>query len=367
MMNSLGLYIHIPFCEKRCHYCDFVSISKYQAPIGEYLEALTQELLSFAPVFERYRLATIYIGGGTPSCLSLAESEQLLRLLTPLADDVSEWTLEANPESVTRDKVELWADYGVNRISMGVQSTDPEWLQRLGRLHSVEQVEQAVDTVRSRIDNLNLDLIYGLAPGDQSYMHSLERMIDWEPQHISIYELEVYPHLPLAKIVTELVDSDESYDQFHRLAKRLAEAGYQRYEVSNFARSGFKAQHNQRYWQRASTLGVGLGAHSLLKNKRFHNTADLARYLQGDFVAESEILTPEAELIETIMLGLRMLEGVDYLALKQRYPQYREILAKFVERQMALKRLEIIGSKLRATRLGLDLLDTLVLDFMRCF
>lgn len=364
MMNDLGLYVHIPFCQARCHYCDFVSLCPRPGDIDNYLGALEKELLGFDRLFDRSIIETIYIGGGTPSILNLDQTGRLLEMLQPLRKAVTEFTIEANPESVSDEKVRLWHDHGIDRVSLGMQTSDPLWLKTLGRIHTAEKVAQAVDIIRQRIDCLNIDLIYGLAPGDKTYMKTLEEIIGLRPQHISIYELEVYDHLPLAKMLSERVDSDESFEQFHRLMSRLESAGYQRYEVSNFSLPGFEAKHNQRYWKRQNTLGVGLGAHSLIDNKRFNNTADLTQYLAGERIEHRENLSSDEALLEEIMLGLRRVKGMNYRNLIKQYPDRSDMIDRFVQQQIQLDRLILTDDCLKATQLGLDLLDRIVLDFM---
>lgn len=364
MMSDLGLYVHIPFCDKRCHYCDFTALTPKGDQVDRYLEALAKELLGFQSLTHDKTISSIYIGGGTPSSLSLGQTKLLLELLAPYTADLTEYTIEANPESVTGDKVALWADYGIDRVSLGMQSSDPMWLKTLGRIHSAERVGKAVDLIRQRIDSINLDLIYALAPGDQTYLKTLQDIIALKPQHISIYELEVYEHLPLAKMLTQRVDSDESYEQFHRLRKVLQEAGYQRYEVSNFSLPGFEAVHNRRYWDREDTLGVGLGSHSLVGNKRFNNTSDLNEYLAGNYLEHQEILTSDDVLIESLMLGLRQLKGINYTDLLTDHPERSDLIESYLERQIELDRLRLVGNVLQPTQIGLDLLDMVVLDFL---
>lgn len=364
MNNDLGLYLHIPFCDARCHYCDFVALCPQPGQVDAYLEALSQELLRFTPDVLQRPIDTIYLGGGTPSSLSPAQTEHLLRLVAPFSGLVSEFTIEANPESVTPQKVALWADYGVNRVSLGMQSSDPTWLTKLGRIHSAERVGQAVEMIRQRIDSINLDLIFALAPDDETYLSSLEDILALKPQHVSIYELEVYDHLPLARMLRERVNSDQSFDQFHRLRRRLEAAGFVRYEVSNFSLPGYQARHNQRYWKRQDTLGLGLGAHSLIGRQRFSNVTSLDDYLAGNFQAETEWLSPRDVLFEIIMLGLRRSQGIDYARLLADFPDYRRPLEQFCQRQIELGCLERTGDYLRPTTRGLDLLDQVVLDFL---
>lgn len=367
MTNNLGLYVHIPFCDARCHYCDFIALCPKPGEVDQYLEALNEELLSFEKILYERDIVTIYIGGGTPSSLSLEQTRRLLHMLKPCSDKVREYTIEANPESVTPEKVDLWADYGINRVSLGVQTSDGDWLKTLGRIHSAKRVQEAVEEIRKRIHSINLDLIYALAPGDETYLKSLEDIIDLKPQHISIYELEVYDHLPLAKMIQGRVDSDESYEQFHRLRETLEHGGYERYEVSNFALPGFEAVHNQRYWTRDDTLGIGLGAHSLINNQRFNNTSDLGEYLAGNRQENFENLTEIDQLSEEFMLGLRRVKGMNYRNLLGKYPSHQSLIQRYVDRQVELGRLEIINDELRPTILGLDLLDRVVLDFLSLF
>ena len=293
-MKPLSVYVHIPFCEKRCGYCDFVSCTQVQN-IDEYLTYLCDEIRAFD--FSAYEVKTIYIGGGTPSLLTPNQLEKLFKLLPKCCGEV---TLEANPNSLTRAKCEAYRRLGVNRLSLGVQSFDLATLRNLGRLHDVKQAIDAIELAHQYFDNISIDLIKDIpnhnfvTPPD-----SVLRMI----QHISIYSL--------TKDDQCVLETDEPVN---------LPIEFERYEVSNYARKGYESQHNLVYWNGGEYIGFGAGAHSLLNNQRFCNSNDILHYHPGT----GETRTADSIRAEQIMLGLRLRTGVakDLLKGKEKEIQF---------------------------------------------
>ena len=279
-MKPLSVYIHIPFCEKRCGYCDFVSCTQTQN-IDEYLEYLCREIRAFD--FSDYDVKTIYIGGGTPSLLTPAQLETVLKCLPVCHGEV---TLEANPNSLTRVKCETYRALGINRLSLGVQSFDLDTLRDLGRLHDVKQAIAAIKLAHKYFDNLSIDLIKDI-PG-HAFVTPSKEVLDMI-QHISIYSL--------TKDDQCVIDTDEPVN---------LPTTFERYEVSNYARKGYESQHNLVYWTGGEYIGFGAGAHSLLNNQRFCNSNDILHYKR----IEIEQRTAESKHNEEIMLGLRLRTGV---------------------------------------------------------
>lgn len=324
----MHLYIHIPFCKQKCQYCDFVSgvfSKEYQS---SYVQALKNEIGHAFQSVDPASIKTVYIGGGTPSSLS---AENLLIIYETLSKYINigaldEFTIEANPETVTLEFAILAAEGGVNRVSLGVQSTNEEELALLGRLHDFAQVEKAVEIFRQvGIQNINLDLIFAIPNQTiKKLSQSMKKITDLKPSHISCYSLIIEEGTPLMKklrdgIISE-IDEDYYVTQYRYVIDYLSSKGYKQYEISNFALEGFESQHNTAYWTGSDYIGLGASAHSKIGNKRFANVSDIDGYIlrekeSTDFlqsVDESsiEFLSPKDLYNELIFLGLRRSEGI---------------------------------------------------------
>lgn len=320
-----SLYIHIPFCVKRCVYCDFVSGVYDPGKAAVYVEALKKEI---SGIPAGTPLNTIYIGGGTPTALS---SDRLSDLVNHVFNhfqcaDRYEATIEANPGTVNRKKLTALRTAGINRISIGVQSFHNKELALLGRTHSSEEAEQAVLLARDAgFENTGIDLIYGI-PGQDSenWKKSIKKTVDLGPRHISAYELTAERGTVLDGLLKEgqsggrfnLPHEEEIIEMYTYAVDCLTSSGYVHYEISNFARPGFLCRHNLNYWDRGEYYGLGLGAHSFTGNRRFHNTTDFDDYVKTVYgnsgaVPESEAITGEKALSEAIFLGLRKTGGIN--------------------------------------------------------
>jgi len=361
-MSFPGLYIHIPFCEKKCPFCSFAVVVGQEKRIPEYLAALTREA-------ERYQgadIATLYFGGGTPSLLSVEDIHQLLNIVRVnfrLADR-AEITFECNPESVTAAKAGALKALGINRVSLGVQSMQPRYLEDLGRLHGRDDTLRAFRFLRSAgFSNISLDLMYGF-PGQSAadLGQDLQEMLAFKSEHLSIYSLTVEERsLFFARKVQASAAADP--DLYFQVCRRSEADGLIQYEISNFARIGRESRHNLNYWQGGDYIGLGLAAHSHLNGERFWNADTLPQYLQlmadkKDAVIGRERLPPHEKLVETFLFGLRMNQGVDLSALESRYrcelaADRRETLENFIE----LGLLEEAGEFIRATASGRAVLD----------
>jgi len=364
-MTAPGLYVHVPFCRTRCVYCAFCS-STDSGMAGRWLEALAREAQDSAELTEAFD--TLYIGGGTPSCLDPDQLETLFRSLHDAFafDPGAEVTLEANPADLDREAAARLAGLGVNRVSLGAQSFDDEVLAFLGRRHRSTDITAAVEALRAGgIHNLSLDLISAV-PGltAEGWQHSLQRVVDLEPQHISCYQLTLEEGTPLAARVERgeaaLLDEDTAVGQFLAGSTFLAHAGFEHYEVSNFARGREqRARHNMKYWTHVPYLGLGPSAHSFDGAVRRWNTADVSRYcelLETEGSAEDgrERLTPEQLGMERIALGLRLADGMDVGDLGED-PDAAAVL----ERCRELDLVTIDGDRIRPTREGLLMADGL--------
>lgn len=330
--GSLGLYLHIPFCRSKCRYCDFYSLPRAEGEMDRYVRALTAQLIRQAPLTAGYGVDTIYFGGGTPSYLGW---RRLTSLLETALDHYrvcpdSEITLEANPDSLEDPgQVRELVSAGFNRVSLGVQSADDGELRAMGRVHTFAQARSAVRAARTGgIENLSLDLIYGLP--DQTmdrWRRTVERVLELEPEHLSCYGLKLEEGTPLWRQREELTlpDGDRQADMVLWTVDRLAAAGYEQYEISNFARSGFASRHNQKYWDLSPYLGFGPGAHSDFGGVRYAWARSLADYCRAiedggePPLSEKAAISLRERAGEYVMLGLRTARGLDRRAFEDRY------------------------------------------------
>ena len=314
----LGLYIHIPFCAAKCAYCDFYSLPHSEDKMDRYTQALCRHLKEAAPNAASYTVDTVYFGGGTPSYLG---AERLNALLTTVkefyrVEPEAEITLEANPDSAKDNRaLRQLRRAGFNRLSLGVQSGDDELLRAIGRIHTWRQALEAVEAARlAQFDNISLDLMYGL-PGqtEAQWRDTLEKVIALSPEHISCYGLKPEKGTPLyrQRKTLALPDDDGQADLYLTAVTRLRQAGYELYEISNFAKMGYRSRHNLKYWRMEEYLGFGPGAHSDFSGVRYAYERDLDGYMAGRavFSEKTEILPPERQR-EYVMLSLRTRDGI---------------------------------------------------------
>ena len=314
------LYIHVPFCARRCSYCDFAISVREDTPIASYVDSILLELARHDTA--AWELDTVYLGGGTPSRLGTAVGDvlHLVRERAPLAAD-AEITIEANPDDVTAAAAESWARAGVNRVSLGSQSFDPGVLRWMHRTHSADQIGIAFSRLRAAgITNISLDLIFALPEFlNRDWSADLDRVLELAPEHVSLYGLTIEPHTPLGRWRDrgEVVEApEERYESDFLLAHdRLGAAGFDHYEVSNFARANRRSRHNSSYWSGVAYAGVGPSAHSFDSRVRSWNVAaytDWGRRLRSGetIIAESETLTAENRQAERVYLGLRTTDGL---------------------------------------------------------
>lgn len=333
--DPLALYLHLPFCRSKCHYCDFNSVVAASNLREEYLQALLQEMAYYSrdSRVQGRTFSSVFLGGGTPSYF---EGEQLKKLLEScrncfeIAKD-AEWSLEANPGTLSPEKLAILKESGINRLSLGVQSFDEALLKRIGRSHTVAEAEAAVSSIRrAGFSNLSLDLIFGLPEQSlQQYRHSLERAISLKPTHLSLYGLQLEEGTVFYQQDLEgqlqLPDADTEVAMFWLGKELLEQAGYRHYEISNFALPGYPCRHNLVYWHNRDYLGLGAGAASYLDHQRFSHLADPVAYIahwrkaNEPAIAESETMDAEMEQAETLMLEFRLWAGVDADSFRQRF------------------------------------------------
>lgn len=383
-MKKLAIYIHIPFCVRKCLYCDFLSAPASDETREQYVQALCREIREERKSYVNYKIETIFLGGGTPSLLS---GEQLDRILGTVFDayqvaDDCEISMEVNPGTVTKEKLKAYKRAGVNRLSIGMQSAVEEELQSLGRIHSSEDAFDTYDlAVKTGFNNINIDLMSAI-PGQtiESWKESLKRILDLEPApaHVSAYSLIIEEGTPFFENTPTLPDEDTEREMYKITNDILSEAGYLRYEISNYAKPGFACRHNCTYWERGSYAGFGIGAASLVEQVRFSNTRNLKdyleKYLKNATVAIKENrqeLSVEEQMEEFMFLGLRMMRGVSAgkfsdlfgKTIEQVYPG---IVEKYC-RQGLLQKIPEQGSgevRIALTERGIDVSNVIMADFL---
>lgn len=373
MEKELQLYIHIPFCIKKCAYCDFLSGPQNQDTIDAYVEALMQEVRCYkgSEVAER-KITTVFFGGGTPSVLTSIHIRRIFEALREVfvMDESVEITIEANPGTIMEEKLEAYKQVGINRISFGLQSANNDELQMLGRIHTFEEFLESYQMARAHgFDNINVDLISAI-PGQtvQSWENTLQKVIELQPEHISAYSLIIEEGTPFAEVYgegkageRELPSEEEERTIYHRTKELLRQAGYHRYEISNYAQGGRECKHNLGYWERKDYLGLGLGSASLVDNVRYKNTDDLNKYIAGaeraiDMQEDKEELTRTQQMEEFVFLGLRKMQGISLQLFESTfgrtlYEYYGANIAKMQKENLVI----IEDGYLRLTEKGIDI------------
>lgn len=377
-MKKISLYIHIPFCIKKCGYCDFLSFEYDEDSQKTYIDYLVKEIKLYAHMYENRLVQTIFIGGGTPSLLSGQQMTlvmETIRDVFVLADDV-EVSMESNPGTLNKDDLVAYREAGINRISMGVQTLENETLKSLDRIHDVQMVYDGMAMLKKvGFKNINMDLMFGL-PGQtmKQLDHTVTEMIKLEPTHISAYSLkyeegtEFYTKLKHGDIV-EIEDEDDRA-MYHRIIELLATHGFSQYEISNFSKPTYVCKHNMVYWEKDDYLGIGLGAHGCIENKRPYNVSEIQIYqnlLDQNIlpVEGEEVIDLEEDVFETIILSLRLNTGLDLLKFNNKYDV--DFLIKYhdiIETLLAEKLIEKNNTHIKLTALGRDLSNQVFIKFL---
>ena len=362
MINSL--YIHIPFCDCICSYCDFpkiLSSTKFQ---DKYLKTLIDEIDSFN--IEDNSLKTIYIGGGTPSSLNIEQLDYLLSYLHRRFQNVEEFSFEANPESLTEDKIVILKKYGVNRVSLGVQSIDDSLLKLMNRRHNKFDVMQCITNLRKHgIDNFNLDFIYGINEREESFIDAdIDFAINSKSTHLSFYSLQVEEGTLLYNKGFCSLDDDKMATLYEKINSRLEQAGYYRYEVSNFAKPGFESKHNLTYWHDEEYYAAGLGASSYVGNKRHTNTKSMTEYLKNNSKAEDITITEGDEEFEFLMLNLRLVSGFSLQVFNERFK--KDFLTSYKDNIEKVKDyVEVYDGFFRIKKEYIYTMDSILLELLK--
>lgn len=374
-MKELGIYIHIPFCKRKCAYCDFISFSGHQKLIEPYINSLIREIKNYKIGKEKHVIKTIYFGGGTPSFIESKYIEEILSTIKAkfnILENV-EITIEANPGTVDELKLKDYYNAGINRISFGLQSTRSELLKLVGRIHSYSSFLEAYNLARKiGFKNINIDLMIGLPVQTlEDVQKDLERIIELKPEHISVYSLIVEEGTRIEERISnkELYLPSEELERkmYWEVKKKLEEAGYIHYEISNYSKPGFESKHNMSCWNQEEYLGFGLAAHSYINNKRYSNTIDFDEYF--DWPENSKIIhekqTKEDKQKEFMLLGLRKIEGIKISDFKNKFVEnpiylYRESLNKLTTQGL----IEIDIDSIKLTDKGIDLANLVWEEFI---
>jgi len=376
----MGMYIHIPFCIKKCRYCDFYSIpggSKYD--LDNYTRALLEEIRIRAEQMPSVQVESIYLGGGTPSLL---DGKQLKAIITTCCGRFNilpgaEISMEANPATLDNDRLAAIEEAGMNRLSLGVQSFSNDELELMGRVHDAKAVMDTIELLHSRgWKNFNLDLIYGL-PGQsvQRWQQNLEQAVDCKPAHLSLYLLQLEKKTPMGQEVAQgrlqMLDEDDEWCMYQQAMDHLEDRGFEHYEISNFCLPGWECRHNLVYWQAREYLGLGAGAVSFVAGRRYMNRPNLSEYtdalLSGKLwpVDILEHMSGRELMIDALILGLRLCEGIDLSDFRQRFgvdisSEYNEIIVQYMDRGL----LNMANGRLSFTREGYFLSNQVLSHFI---
>ena len=371
--DSLELYFHIPFCIKKCDYCDFLSGPATRAGQEAYIYALLREMKAVSAI-EKRTVDTVFIGGGTPSVPECGIMEKLLQGIGKnfqLAAD-AEVTIEANPGTLTPEKLALYRRYGINRISIGLQSPENQELRALGRIHNYQQFLESYHMAREAgFSNINIDLMFAI-PGQsyEGWIQNLRTVAKLGPEHISAYSLIIEEGTPFSARKLDLPDEDTEYEMYEATARILREYGFEQYEISNYAQKDRACRHNIGYWTRQDYLGFGLGAASLYGKERFANTADRKKYQENstrpELIREKEpTLTTEDEMAEFMFLGLRMIRGIAKADFSDAFGcPIEEIYGNVLEKYEAMGLLREENGRIFLSREGIHVSNSVMSEFL---
>lgn len=366
MNKPNSLYIHIPFCENLCDYCDFPKLQYFRIFAEQYLPRLKQELNSY---HIDHRLKTIYVGGGTPTVLENDLLEELLKIIHPYIEGVEEYTFEANPETLDITKLALLKRYGVNRLSIGVESTNDEILKAINRHHTYEDVKNSVILAEELgFENINVDLILGLPNASKGQLNrDLDNLLSLPLTHLSCYSLSVNPHTIFFIKGIKPQESDVERELYDIVNERMEKEGFIHYEISNWAKPSFMSKHNYTYWKDEEYYGIGMGAAGYVDGVRYTNTKSINDYLDGVTIVEKEKVSKADDKEYFLMLNLRTIEGIDLELFEEKfdedlYEDKKEVIEDFIN-----KGLMIYNEKEHRLSLsfeGMMILDTILMQLI---
>lgn len=382
MKEKLGIYIHIPFCIKKCNYCDFLSVPATEEMQKRYIEALIREIKSYAMKLQPYEIETVYFGGGTPSAIDALGIRTIMKHLKESIGNSlvqKEVTIEVNPGTITKEKLKIYKEIGINRLSMGLQATENDRLKELGRIHTWEVFLENYYLARQcGFRNISIDLMSGLPNQTvEQWEGTLEKVIKLQPEHISAYGLMIEKGTPFyekysegAPLKSQLPSEEDERKMYERTKEILEGACYYRYELSNYAKKGMESKHNSSYWTRRDYIGIGLGAASCFQGERYSNTCDMSQYCKKEFDfykkrKEIENLSIKDRMEEFMFLGLRMTEGVEESGfLKEFSTTIEQIYGSTLDTLVKEGWMVREGGKIRLTDRGIDVSNVILAEFL---
>lgn len=383
--EQLGIYIHIPFCACKCNYCDFLSCKSDYDTMNRYVDALINEIRIESGYINNKNIRTIFIGGGTPSILQTKLMEKILKAINEFfnLDNLLEFTIECNPGTLTKEKLELYKQYNINRLSIGLQSANDNELKMLGRIHSFDKFLESYNLAREcGFFNINIDIMSALPYQTlESYEDTLNKVLALSPEHISAYSLIVEEGTNMEKMVKNakeniLPDEKTEREMYYNTKRILSEKGYYRYEISNYAKKGKESLHNLSYWERIPYIGLGLGASSYIDNTRYNNTTEFEQYFSilenAKEIKDLEALHEDKTTLsisekqeEFMFLGLRKMCGVSKKAFFEEFGKdIEEVYGKILSKHQKENLIEIDGDTIRLTELGIDVSNYVLSDYI---
>lgn len=378
MEKVCSIYVHIPFCKSRCYYCDFTSFANCDYRIKDYIKCLKKEILLYKDKLSEYTIKTIFIGGGTPSYIDARYIVDVMDTIYSCCsvDYSAEITIEANPGTLDVEKLKAYRDANINRLSMGVQSTNDYVLRGLGRIHTYQDFVDNFNLARRvGFSNISVDVMFGVPRQSFSvWKDTLEDIVKLSPEHVSAYSLSIEEGTKFGDMYKEgkisYVDDEEDRRMYHYAIDFLYKHGYCQYEISNFARSGYFSRHNQVYWRNESYVGVGLGAHSYFGGVRYNNVYDMSKYISliGNNVSASEnieVISSKRDISDYMILGLRLTKGVNIMEFRKRYNQ--DVMLLFGDRIRKLCKEGLVvceDDTIMLTNKGKDLANRVFVEFV---
>ncbi len=382
MKKDISVYIHIPFCKRKCNYCDFCSYVCDEKMQNNYVEALINEIRASSYIAEDYNVKTVFIGGGTPSILKAGLIESILDALLDTFETArkgsyvpKEITIECNPGTVTLEKLLSYKNAGINRISFGLQSANDDELKMLGRIHSFEEWEESMFLARKcGFDSINTDIISGI-PGQtkESFGETIKKVIEHEPEHISVYSLIIEEGTPFYDKYNPELFSDDELDEWEENDRQiyaytrdiLEKCGYDRYEISNYSKKGYECKHNNVYWMRGDYIGFGVSAASLINNSRYTHTRDIKEYIKQPCIhTEEEELDIYSQMSEYMMLGLRTIKGISIIDFKNTFDkEIEDVFPGVADKWINEGMMKRDDDRLFLTERGLDICNMVLVDF----
>ncbi len=370
--NEAEIYVHIPFCVKKCDYCDFVSFACSDSEKGDYFKALINQIDSMKETVGETPIVSCFFGGGTPT---VPDERLLISVLCKLKETFNftadaEISMEANPNSATYEKFKAYRKAGINRLSIGLQSTENSELKCLSRLHTYEEFLKTFDDARrAGFDNINIDIMSALPKQTiESYEKTLERVCGLNPEHISAYSLIIEEGTPFFERYSGgkgLPDEDTEREMYYLTKRYLHAHGYERYEISNYSKPGYECRHNLGYWKRVSYYGFGIAAASFYGGKRYQTHSDLKRFIENDFKADIEELTRDDSMAEFMFLGLRLTEGVTRKAFFDNFCEDIDDVYGPELKKLESKGLLINGERIYLTDKGMDVANYCMSEFIK--